>query len=80
MIEISELDLFKLCFDAEVDEMFLDSSMRYAKQKNDQTFEMDQTDLWDVVTIMNVSPYMSDHSLACIGPLMKMYHVLLLEN
>ena len=60
--------------------MFLDSSMRYAKEKNDQTFEIDWTDLWDVITIMTVSPYMSDHSLACTGPLMKMYPVLLLEN
>ena len=57
MIEISELDLFKLYFDAEVGELFLDSSMQYAKQKNDQTFEIDQTDLWDFITIMTVSAY-----------------------
>ena len=57
LIEISELDLFNLYSYAEVDELFLDSSMQYAKQKNDQTFEIDPTDLWDFVTIMTVSSY-----------------------
>ena len=57
MTEISKLDLFKLYFDAEVDELFLDSSMQYAKQKNDQTFEIDRTDLWDFITNMTVSSY-----------------------
>ena len=57
MIEISELDLFNLYSDAEVDELFLDSSMQYSKQKNDQTFESDRTDLWDFITIITVSSY-----------------------
>ena len=40
-----------------MEELFLESSIQYAKQKNDQTFEMNQTDLWDFVTIMTVSSY-----------------------
>ena len=44
-------------FDAEVDEFFLDSRMQYAKQKNDQTFEIDQTALCDFITIMTMSSY-----------------------
>ena len=31
--------------------------MQYAKQKNDQTFETGQTDLWDFMTIVAVSSY-----------------------
>ena len=31
--------------------------MQYAKQKNDQTFEIDQTDLWDFITIMTLFSY-----------------------
>ena len=54
LIEISELVLLKLYFDAEVDELFLNSSMLYAKQK-DQTYEIDQTYLWDFIAIMTVS-------------------------
>lgn len=48
------MDLFNLYFDREVDEFFLDLSVEYAKQKNDQAFEIDQTDLWDFITIMTV--------------------------
>ena len=57
LIEISELDLFKLYFDSEVDKLFLHSSMQYAKQKNDQTFEIYRRYFWDFITIMTVSSY-----------------------
>ena len=57
LIEISELDLFKLHFDADVDELLLDSSMQYAKLKNDQTFENYRTNFWNFITILTVSSY-----------------------
>ena len=57
LTEISELDLFKLYFDAELNELLLDSSVQYVKQKNDQKFEIDWSGLWGLITIMTVFFY-----------------------
>ena len=54
----TELELYKLFFDEEVEQLFIEQTKKYAAtQKNDTNFKMDRTNLWDFLTIMTFSAY-----------------------
>ena len=58
LIDKTELDLYKLFFDEEVEQLFIEQTEKYATtQKNDTNFNMDRTNLWDFLTIMTFSAY-----------------------
>ena len=58
LVDLNELELYKLFFDKEVKELFLDCTNKYAlAQKNDPSFPMNTEDLWDFFTIITFASY-----------------------
>ena len=56
--DLNELELYNLFLDREVEQLFLDSTNKYAlTQKNDPSFSMNTEDLGDFFTIINFSSY-----------------------
>ena len=54
----TELELYKLFFDEEVEQLFIEQKKKYAAtEKNDTNFNMDRTNLWEFLTIMKFSAY-----------------------
>ena len=58
LIDKTELELYKLFFDEEVEQLFIEQKKKYAAtEKNDTNFNMDRTNLWEFLTIMTFSAY-----------------------
>ena len=58
LVNKTELELYKLFFDEEVEQLFIEQTKKYAAtQINDTNFKMDRTNLWDFLTIMTFSAY-----------------------
>ena len=57
LLDMSELELYKLFFDDEIEQLFVECSKRYATQKNDQSFTFDTPDLWDFFNIIALSSH-----------------------
>lgn len=55
--DMNELELYKLFFDNDIEQLFVDCTKRYAVQKNDPNFSIDIPDLWDFLTIITLSSY-----------------------
>ena len=54
----TELELYKLFFDEEVEQLFIEQKKKYAAtEKNDTNFNMDRANLWEFLTIMKFSAY-----------------------
>ena len=54
----SPLEIFKLFFDSEIENIFISCSNKYAKEvKNDHTFTLSKDDLWKWMAILTVSSY-----------------------
>ena len=58
LVDLSELDLYKMFFDREVEQLIIDCTNKYAStQKNDPSFSLDAERLWDFFTIITFSLY-----------------------
>ena len=58
LVDLSELELYKLYFDDEVEQLFMDFTKEYGKtQKNYPVFDIDRNLLWDFFTIITFSSY-----------------------
>ena len=58
LIDNTELQLYKLSFDKEVEQLFIDKTTKYATaQENDANFSLNRAELWDFFTIITFSPY-----------------------
>ena len=58
LVDLNELDVYKLFFDRKVEQLFLHCANKYAlTQKNDPSFSMNTEDLWDFFTIITFSLY-----------------------
>ena len=58
LVNKTELELYKLFFDEEVEQLFIEQTKKYAAtQINYTNFKMDRTNLWDFLTIMTFSAY-----------------------
>ena len=54
---ISELELYKLYFDKEVEQLFLDCTKKCAAHNNYPVFTFETSDLWDFLTIPTLSTF-----------------------
>ena len=52
LVDLNELELYKMFFDREVEQLFLDCTNKYALIQNDPSFSMNTEDLWDFLTII----------------------------
>ena len=50
---MTELELYKLFFDIDIEHLFVECTKKYAVQKNDLTLSMNTPYLWDFLTIMS---------------------------
>ena len=51
LLDLSEMELYKLHFDDEGDQLFIDFTIKYDNtQKNDPTFNIDKNYPWDFLT------------------------------
>ena len=57
LVELNELELYKMFFDREVEQLFLDCTNKYELTQNDPSFSMNTEDLWDFSTIITFSSY-----------------------
>ena len=58
VVDLNELQFYKLFFDKEVKQLFLDCTNKYAlTQKNDPSFTMKTEDLWNFFTIITFASY-----------------------
>ena len=81
LMDIHELELYKLFFDREVEQLFLDCANRYAlTQKSYPFFSMNTEDLWDFFTIITFSSYNLRPQFTIIGEMKQIYYLPLLER
>ena len=57
LVELNELELYKMFFDREVEQLFLDCTNKHELTQNDPSFSMNTEDLWDFSTIITFSSY-----------------------
>ena len=58
LVDLHELEFYKLFFDREVEQLFLDCTNKYAMtQRNNPSLSMNTEDLWDFFTIITFSSY-----------------------
>ena len=58
LIDNTELNLHKIFFDEEVEQLFIDKTTTYTTaQKNDANFSLNRAEIWDSITIITFSSY-----------------------
>ena len=79
LVDLHELEFYKLFFDREVEQLFLDCTNKYAMtQRNNPSLSMNTEDLWDFFTIITFPHITFDHNLPCIGQMKQIYNLPLL--
>ena len=58
LITLSMLDIYKLYFDEEIEQIFIKLTEKYAREhKNDPTFVLSRDELWDFIVMITISCY-----------------------
>ena len=57
ILDKSAFEMYKMYFHDDIEELCVRYSNLYARPKNDHEFSLTKQDLWDFMTIMNISSY-----------------------
>ena len=57
LMDKSMLEIYKLYFDTEMEDLFINSTESYARMKNDQSFTLSKDQLWDFLSIISISTF-----------------------